>query len=98
MHFSKDDCAKPGTIVIGALDKQYQDIIGKQEKPSKLDYKKICSKYKCDVCMGEKMDYKRNYIDDELFYATHFLYILRGLRSQKRRRLLIFLRLADTLF
>ncbi|RCN46576.1 hypothetical protein ANCCAN_07436 [Ancylostoma caninum] len=34
-----------------------KDIIGNQEKPSKLDYKKICTKYKCDICMGEKMKY-----------------------------------------
>ncbi|KIH54006.1 astacin [Ancylostoma duodenale] len=58
MHYPKDAFAKkPGMITIETLDKKYQDIIGNQEKPSKLDYKKICFMYKCEVCMGEKMEY-----------------------------------------
>ncbi|KIH49170.1 astacin, partial [Ancylostoma duodenale] len=57
MHLWKDAFAKPDTITIETLDKMYQDIIGKQKKPSKWDYKRICYMYRCDVCMGEKMEH-----------------------------------------
>ncbi|EPB77901.1 astacin [Ancylostoma ceylanicum] len=89
-HAPKDYVAKPGTITIETLDKQYQtvfflsvlcqysqnawnismehlpnieinlmfeDVIGNQKKPSKWDWKKICLMYKCDTCMGEKMEH-----------------------------------------
>lgn len=99
MHYKKDDAAKPGTITIETLDKQYQvgysrfssyrvfvsilmrmevvpiefrlqtytsksnmfkDVIGNQNQPSKYDYKKICLMYKCNFCMGEKMEHQRS--------------------------------------
>ncbi|KIH50178.1 astacin [Ancylostoma duodenale] len=59
MHYPRDAAAKkPGMITVETLDKQYQDIIGKQKKPSKWDYRRICSMYKCDFCMGEKMEHQ----------------------------------------
>ncbi|EPB77902.1 astacin [Ancylostoma ceylanicum] len=56
MHYPKNASAKPGTITIETLDKKYQDVIGNQGKPSKWDYKRICSMYKCDNCMGDKKE------------------------------------------
>ncbi|EYC10981.1 hypothetical protein Y032_0053g2406 [Ancylostoma ceylanicum] len=55
MHYAKDFFAKPGTITMETIDPAYQDIIGTVEEPSKNDYKKICSIYNCEYCMGKKM-------------------------------------------
>ncbi|RCN46569.1 hypothetical protein ANCCAN_07429 [Ancylostoma caninum] len=55
MHYAKDFFAKPGTITMETLDPAYQDIIGTVTEPSKNDYKKICSIYNCEYCMGKKM-------------------------------------------
>ncbi|KIH48668.1 astacin [Ancylostoma duodenale] len=56
MHFAKDTFAKDGTITIETIDKKYQDIIGKQELPTKDDYRKICLMYGCEKCAAENME------------------------------------------
>ncbi|RCN46571.1 astacin, partial [Ancylostoma caninum] len=52
MHYGKSVFAKPGTISMETVDPKYQDIIGTAKKPTKNDYKKICSIYNCRYCPG----------------------------------------------
>ncbi|RCN46572.1 hypothetical protein ANCCAN_07432 [Ancylostoma caninum] len=61
MHYGKTAFAKDNTITIETLDKEYQDIIGNQELPSKNDYRKICLMYGCQKCAVENTGSK----DDE---------------------------------
>ncbi|KIH55071.1 hypothetical protein ANCDUO_14776 [Ancylostoma duodenale] len=43
-----------------------QDIIGTVMEPSKNDYKKICSIYNCEYCMGKKMSALDDHSTEEL--------------------------------
>ncbi|KHJ93545.1 astacin [Oesophagostomum dentatum] len=56
MHYEGNAFANPRTITIEALDSKYQNKMGKQQKPSKNDYKKVCRIYNCITCMGAKME------------------------------------------
>ncbi|KAF7639104.1 Metalloendopeptidase [Meloidogyne graminicola] len=53
MHYKKNAGANSEYLVtMETRDKRYADIIGNAKDASPEDYKKICSIYKCNKCMG----------------------------------------------
>ncbi|KAL7080568.1 hypothetical protein ACQ4LE_000297 [Meloidogyne hapla] len=61
MQYKKNAGArKENLVTMETIDKRYTDIIGNSKDASPEDYKKICSIYKCNKCMGKKFKPLRN--------------------------------------
>nr|CAD2129165.1 unnamed protein product [Meloidogyne enterolobii] len=61
MQYKKNAGArKENLVTMETLDKRYTDVIGNSKDASPEDYKKICSIYKCNKCMGKKFKPLKN--------------------------------------
>uniref|UniRef100_A0A915M4T8 alpha-1,2-Mannosidase n=1 Tax=Meloidogyne javanica TaxID=6303 RepID=A0A915M4T8_MELJA len=70
MQYKKNAGArKENLVTMETLDKRYTDVIGNSKDASPEDYKKICSIYKCNKCMGKKEKVK------SMFYHAYNGYL-----------------------